>query len=236
MSVGRTDGLLWWRCHRNKCSYRGVHGAKYDGTQERTTHAPGRWNYAVRQLSDEWIEWLGSKFSLPDDVVSKEWAWTDSYDGRVVMPIRDPRGITTGYTLRGYNNPGTNPRWQKALTHRIAEDVGQAWYHSGPYPTHVLLVEDQPSALRASMAIGVTAIALLGTSIPSSLCDKIRWVFPYKPTVVVALDEDATAEAVTQLNKVRQVLPSAVVHRLDEDIKNMSQEKFLSTMADIRQL
>jgi hypothetical protein len=240
MSVGRHDGLLWWRCHRASCGFRGVHGGKSLGFAP-AQHVKGRWNYEIEPLPEDWLEWLSNRFRILNELVDREWQWTDGYGGRVVMPVRNERGIITGYNLRSYADPSTWTAEQKqghrkSLVHRIAEQVGQCWYQGCPYPTHILVVEDQPSALRASQITGINSIALLGTTMPDSLIETIKWRYDYKPTVVVALDQDATGVAVDNATSARRLYDNVKVLALDEDIKDMSQETFMNTMNEVKGL
>lgn len=234
MSVGRTDGLLWWRCHRNKCEFRGLNGSRNTGVGILTPaeHQKGRWNYETERLSKAWLSYLSERFRILDDVVDREWMWTDSYGGRVVMPVRNERNVTTAYTLRSYNPEEK----RKALNHRVMEDTGQAWYQGCPYPSHILIVEDQPSALRASLATNVNSVALLGTHVPNTLLETIKYKYDYKPTIVVALDQDATPEAVKQVASLRHLYEKLKVYALEDDIKNLNEEEFLCTMNEAKDL
>lgn len=230
LSVGKSNGLLWWRCHRNKCSFRGAHGAKTSGQEQTVTHPAGRWNYTTEPLSSEWLEWLSSRFSIEPALLDREWQFTDKYGGRVVMPIRNDRGVASGYTLRSYDENNT----PKALIHRLMREVGQSWYRSSPYASRIVIVEDQPSALRASTIQGVDAIALLGTYVPESLIDRLRFVYRHRHKVLLALDQDATPEAVSAVVKWKKVLPSLEVLPLDKDIKDMSPSEFVTLIRRIK--
>lgn len=224
--------MLWWRCHRNKCSFRGMHGAKVDRGSAPAVHTKGRWNYEATPLPKAWLEWLSNKFNIPDDIIDKEWQWTDGYGGRVVMPVRNHRNITTAYTLRSYDPE----QGRKALIHRVMEETGQAWYQSCPYPSHVIIVEDQPSALRASLWTGVNTVALLGTHIPEDLLDRIKWAYNYIPVVLVALDQDATPEAAKYVVALRALYPRLRLWALQKDIKNMSEVEFYNTLTKMKEV
>lgn len=239
LSVGRTNGLLWWRCHRNKCNFRGAHGSKQDMSATPATHAKGRWNYEIEPLPEDWLNWLSNRFRILNEVIDKEWAWTDSYGGRVVMPIRSERGIVTGYNLRTYLEPTEGDEKQgvrKALIHRVMEKINGSWYETSPYPSHIILTEDQPSALRASQWIGVNTIALLGTHINDTLLPTIRWKYDYAPTVVICLDQDATPEATRQLIALRNSYPKLRMYPLPCDIKDMDDEEFAETLTNIKEM
>lgn len=241
MSVGKTDGLLWWRCHRNKCDFRGLHGTRGSSDYTPVQHQRGRWNYEREPLSKDWLDWLSNRFRILNEIIDREWQWTNSYGGRVVMPLKSERNIVTAYTLRSYLDPAEGEADQKqghrkALIHRVMEEAGQAWYQSCPYPSHVVIVEDQPSALKASLTTNVNAIALTGTHIPDSLIEKIRWTYTHNPIVAVALDQDATPEAVRQVVSLRSALPTLRVFPLDEDIKNMDDEEYTYTMNRIKEM
>jgi len=222
LSVGRTNGLLWWRCHRNSCSFRGAHGAQASRQEQPAVHQRGRWNYETERLPRDWLEWLADRFCIDEELIDREWQWTNSYGGRVVMPVKNDRGHITAYNLRSYNDDGR----PKSLLHRAMEQAGHAWYRANPFPATVVIVEDQPSALRASTIQGVDSIALLGTDFPDTLVDRLRHVYRHRHRVLLALDQDATAQAVGFVLRHKGRLPSLEVLALDKDIKDMSQEEF----------
>lgn len=230
MSVGRTNGMLWWRCHRNKCSFRGAHGASSSRQEIQVRHAAGRWNYEQQPLSKDWLDWLEDRFGIDQELIDREWKWTDSYGGRVIMPIKNDRNHITGYTLRSYDENNT----PKALIHRVMEEVGQCWYRSSPYASRVLVVEDQPSALKASTIQGVDAIALLGTYIPESFVERLRFVYRHKHKVLLALDQDATPEAFEAVIKWKHALPSLEVFPLERDIKDHDEQQMEELIRRIR--
>lgn len=230
MSVGNTNGLLWWRCHRNSCSFRGAHGTGPNRQAQPALHTKGRWNYETQPLPKDWLSWLSCRFSTNSELIDREWKWTDSYGGRVVMPVRDDRGRATALNLRSYNENES----RKSLLHRLSEEAGQAWYRSSPYASRVVVVEDQPSALRASTIQGVDSIALLGTAFPESLVDRLRFVYRHKHKVLMALDQDATQQAVEHVVKWKHVLPSLEVLPLDRDIKDHSPEDFSKLIRRIK--
>ena len=230
MSVGNTNGLLWWRCHRNTCSFRGAHGASLNRQAQPAQHKRGRWNYSTQPLSKDWLEWLECRFSIESDMLDREWRWTDSYGGRVVMPVRNDRGIATAFNLRSYDEDNS----PKSLLHRLMEEAGQAWYRSSPYASRVVIVEDQPSALRASTIQGVDSIALLGTDVPESLVDRLRFVYRHEHKVLLALDQDATQKAVELVVRWKHALPTMQVFPLDRDIKDHNPEQFKELIRRIR--
>lgn len=231
MSVGNTNGLLWWRCHRNSCSFRGAHGAFPNRQAQPAQHNRGRWNYETQPLPSDWLDWLECRFSTNRELIDREWKWTDSYGGRVVMPVRNDRGVITAYNLRSYDEDNT----PKSLLHRVMEEAGQAWYRSSPYASRVVVVEDQPSALRASTIQGVDAIALLGTDFPESLADRLRFVYRHRHKVLLALDQDATQKAVEHVVRWKHALPSLEVLPLEVDIKDHDEEQFIELIRRIKQ-
>lgn len=231
MSVGNRGGLLWWRCHRNKCSFRGVHGASVSRQEGQAQHAEGRWNYERQPLSKDWLAYLEKRFRIPNEILDKEWEWTDSYGGRVVFPIRNESGHLTGYALRSYTDDKP-----KVLNHRVREELSQAWFQNSPYPRHVVLVEDIPSALRMAQATGMCSIALLGTTVPDALLDTMKFKWDYNPMVVVALDQDATVEAALNVVSMRSRVENVKLLALDKDIKDQDDDEFRYTIRRIKDL
>lgn len=224
MSVGRSEaGWLWWRCHRASCNFRG--GEHLKGPKPPVKSKDSTLNKLTFQSSTligtEWINVLCERLHLTENLIaSAEWGWTDDYQGRVVMPILDREGLTIGQTLRSYD-PNVD---KKALINRRREGELMCWYKFHRYPQVLVVVEDQPSALRMSGVKGMAGLALLGTHLNYERCQDIKRSGIRK--VVLSLDQDATSQAVQLMVNNRRWLPELQMIALDKDVKSMTPEEF----------
>lgn len=212
MSVGRTNGLLWWNCHRNSCSFKGgaVVGDREGGGPKRKGL-----QYVVEPLFPEMVSYLSNKFNIDEYTIQNTWMWTDDYSGRVVMPIFDEHNRRTGDSLRSYY--GATP---KALINRLDNYEGGCWYNNSRYPTRIVVVEDPPSALKLTAVPGVNSIALLGTKLSDELSKRIHAAYPGVP-VVISLDQDATSTALLTVVNSRRFIKNITMIPLAKDLKDM---------------
>ena len=217
MSVGRTNGLLWWKCHRNSCPFGG--GARVGDGEGGGPKRKGM-QYVVEPLFDDMVQYLSEKFDIDEHAIQSTWLWTDDYTGRVVMPIFNEHNHRCGDLLRSYYS-----KEPKALINRLDNYQGGSWFNNTKYPTGIVVVEDQPSALKLSAVPGVNAIALLGTSLSDELSNRIHAAYPGVP-VIISLDQDATSTALLTVVKARRFIKSIKMIPLNKDIKEMNKKEF----------
>ena len=131
------------------------------------------------------------------------------------MSVYGPKGNHRGWVLRALS-----PSRTKALTFLNEGEEGTSWYKTTPgAPT--VLVEDIPSAVRASMY--VNSVALLGTGIGA---DRALEIAEYAPKpIVVALDQDATAMSFRWARKYSLMWEDVKVLPLTRDMKNMTEDE-----------
>lgn len=225
MSVGRDDGVLWWKCYRASCGFKGstkersagVHTAGVQANKERKN--VGR----VEALPDEWLEFLENKYAITEETIRLAgWRLCPDYDGRgprVLMPVYGPDGLKRHENFRAYD--GSLP---KTLINRgESNEETISWYRWQKYNKVLVVVEDQPSAVRLAEA-GVDSVALLGVLLSPPRLQEIKK--QNYERVILALDNDATAHAVKLGWQLRARLPQLRIKALDKDIKDMSPEDF----------
>lgn len=209
----RHDHILYV-CHRAKCDFEGgignilPHAAKNIGTPK-----------PQRRV------WEGKTYDLPQPVLKRieelwgisepeHWWWTTDYGGRVAMSIRSPKYRHRGWLLRdiaGRDGP-------KALTYVDEGEQGLSWYKPHPH-CGTVLVEDIPSAVRASRY--VNSVALLGTGIG---VDRAIEIGEYAPRpIVLALDQDATDLSFRWAKKYALLWGDVKVLPLKKDLKDSSE-------------
>lgn len=233
MRVSVNDGWLNWRCFRDSCKFKGGHRigtartGSDEGRQAPAAAAPVKLidipDYLERQLheqhllTDHSMEWAG-------------WRYAPTYNGRgprVCMPILSPDGVKRGYSWRSYN--GESP---KAIITKLKADCPMmCWYKAAQYATTLVVVEDQPSALRL-WDQGIDALALCGTLLSADRIDEIK--AQKYTSVILCLDQDATATAVKAVAWFRSRLPGMRILPLVKDIKNMTEVEMDSFLLEIK--
>ena len=219
-SMTNVDGRVLWHCFRPSCDlYRGgitsTTGARLVHTRsEPRKQAFTPYEGELEPLTEEWEDYLEDKIGWTQehrDVARPMYA---PEEHRIAFPIFSPLGRRRGWCLRSYS--GGEP---KGLTRMDAEEPHMAWYmtHVG-IPT-ALVVEDIPSAVRASKYCN--AVALLGTGCNPDYAQEIA---AHVRSVVWALDADATAHAIKLHRKYQLMFDSSTVLTLDQDLKDMSEE------------
>lgn len=218
LSISRLeDGTVLYNCYRASCGYRGRSGSTpYKGT-ERPAKPPKKvWEGIPQPLPEPVVQWISERWGIDSP---EHWYYTPEHGGRIAMSVRSPRGLHRGWVLR---NDGS--RTPKALTYIDEDEEGLSWYLTQPYaPT--LLVEDMPSAIRASRY--TNAVALLGTGIGESRAHEIA-EYAVRP-VYVALDQDATSLSFKWARKYSLLWGDVKVLPLKQDLKDM-QESELCTL------
>ena len=211
LSITRNEGLVW-QCYRSTC---GVKGATHSATSSKGT------------TKKEHPTWEGTTHKLPIKVRDRietlwgiknppHWYWTTDFGGRVAMSVRSQSDTHRGWLLRSI----TGTQRTKVLNFINPDEESLSWYKTKPFAATVL-VEDIPSALRASTY--VNSVALLGTGVGSDRASEIAR-HSTRP-LVVALDQDATDIAFRIARKWSLLWEDVVVLPLTKDIKNMNEEE-----------
>ena len=215
LSVTHADGAILWQCFRAKCDEAGGSG--------NTTPSVSA---EVKPI----VRWEGKTHPVPEQVALRiehlwglrdvdDWYWTTDMGGRVAMSIRDPMNVHRGWVLRSI----TGGQSTKALTY-IEKGESLSWYRSkASAPT--VLVEDIPSAVRAGTH--VNAVALLGTAMSLEKAAEIATHAP-RP-VLIALDQDATAQSFQMKKKYELMWGDVQILMLHKDLKNMTETELQET-------
>lgn len=218
LSITRSEeGPLLWYCFRASCDEGGnTHASgKPLATKQRRAMFTGN----VRELSTEQRMRIRDLWQMDPH---EDWFWTPEKSGRVAMSIRSPKFTHRGWVLRDIT--GKLPI--KALTFLNEGEEGISWYKTHPQKPTVI-VEDMPSAVRASAY--VNSVALLGTNISLSRAEEIASYAP-RP-ILVALDQDATAQAFAIARRWSLLWGDVRVLPLHQDIKNMPEKAIQELLA-----
>ena len=125
-----------------------------------------------------------------------------------------------GVVLRSYT--GTKP---KALTRMDTEEPSISWYTDGNREKSLIIVEDIPSAVRASLY--TNSVALLGTHTAQKYMYEIT---NHADNVIWILDNDASSTALKHVKEHRLLFKTSKVHIPTKDLKNMSEPELSSLM------
>ena len=207
------DGYILWQCFRSSCDLAPGNTGSTGGPIARVQKPKRRvFTGDTRNLEPEHLERIEELWGITRP---EHWWWTDDHMGRVAMSIRSPKYLHRGWVLRDIYGKSA----VKALTYVNEDEEGISWYREHPNAGTVI-VEDVPSAVRASKYSN--SLALCGTGVGTSRAVEIA-EYATRP-IIVALDQDATAEAFRIARKWALLWGDVKVLPLQKDIKNMEEE------------
>jgi hypothetical protein len=217
LSITRNQGLVW-QCFRAKCGAKGAtHSVGFTTSKSKTQSLPKTWDGVLFEVPPKVADAIYDKWLLRD---VPNWYWTTEYGGRVAMSVRAANDTHRGWVLRALNTTSRT----KALTY-VEKGEGLSWYKTTPH-SGTVIVEDIPSAVRASVYIN--AVALLGHGIG---LDRAREIAEYAPRpIIVALDQDVTRKAFQLAQKYALLWDDVKVLPLEEDLKDMEETELCSLL------
>lgn len=235
LSVSRRSGVLLYNCHRVSCNIRGAAGLSAESREKGLASRSLRSKTYVEAapLDPDASVVLAEKFGFTGEAIDfagLRWVGDNAghYARRVLYPIYRPDLRERGAMYRSYER-GVQP---KALTKLYSDDeIALAWYKMLRKSDDLILVEDQPSAIR--MAPHMHSCALLSTNLSDAKIAEIKRE-GYK-RVLLCLDKDATPQAIKYGLQYRQQLPALQVRGLQCDIKDMSDEEFKDFLLQIKE-
>jgi hypothetical protein len=183
-----------------------------------------RYEGVLHEITPEWREYLRTKIGFDDDHIESSRVRLGDHN-RVAYPIISPLGRVRGWVLRSYDD-----YIPKASTHPDEPNVPNVSYYTasgwarGPV---AYLVEDIPSAVRASRY--VDAVALLGTSASVSAIAEIAGQYR---DIVWALDGDAIGHALQNSLKFSIFFDSSRVMMLGQDFKDMNEDDLQAILGE----
>lgn len=226
LSVTKDINRVLWNCHRASCGQNGTKGSRsgYLTTEkQRKQVKTSVYSGGLEYLSDAWLNYFDVELGITDTHMQRlrpMWA-TDAH--RVAFPVFSPTGSRRGWVLRDYS--GTQS--VKALTRMDVAEPVTSWYRPLHSPS-VIVVEDIPSAVRASAYID--AVALNGSGVSA---DGALELASYYSSVIWALDADATAASLKLHKKYNMLFTDSQVLILQKDIKNTGEEKLTEILTPL---
>lgn len=229
-SLGMVDGRVLYHCFRDSCELHAGGVVNTSGQRLVRTRPVRRkqkvtpYEGELMPLTDEWrkylVQLLGFKDSHIDDIGRLMYAPAEH---RIAYPIFSPMGRKRGWSLRSYT--GAEP---KALTRMDVEEPHMSWYMTKPDSPVAVVVEDQPSAIRAAPYLN--SVALLGTGCGPDYAAELA---AHVRNVVWALDADATQTALKWHRKYNLMFDSSRVLVLDKDLKDKKENEIESLLTGV---
>lgn len=220
LSITRDSAhLLLYICHRVKCGARGrlvSNGRAVSETSAQKKFIPNPYKGAVRELTLEEYTLVSDLWHVDvEDVYNAGWGIAANEDGALplLLPVISPTGVIRGHVLRIQKEDGT----KTVRSHKTADEPWLAWYVQNS--NHIVVVEDQISALRA--AEFCTSVALLGTEMSQDKFEEIVR-FAGNKSIWLAVDKDAVRKGFELLKRYRLYFPNLNMLFIQKDIKNMS--------------
>ena len=221
-----------YNCFSAHCSLKGVSGvafntegftriksaAKVDGLK--------KFEGQLTMLSPTQKQLLNEKVGFTETHLFKAGVRFAPVEDRYAFPIFSPSGKKRGWVMRSYEEREA----YKALTYMDIAEPHLSWY--GPFDgkvSCVVVVEDIPSAVRASMHLG-PVVAVCGGGIGP---DYVRELRAYARSVVWAFDPDATYVAIEHHRRYGLSFDSSRVLRLEQDLKNMTESDLTTILKEI---
>lgn len=224
------DGVVY-NCFRANCS---LGGGAYGGTgaslvrtnldtlprKRKRTPYEG----SLAPLSDEWIEYLSDTIGITDEHRDRARPVYAPEEHRVAWPILGPMGRRRGWVLRSYSL-GVEP---KAMTRMDEDEPCTSFYQTKNSSKYCVVVEDIPSAVRASAYLN--AVSMNGSGLGP---DAVAEIAAHHRKVVWAFDEDATLKACKHHTKYALYFEDSWVLPLTKDLKNMTEAELKETLEGI---
>jgi hypothetical protein len=230
-----TDGVLW-NCFRDSCSAKGRKGSYSALDMRQPPIAPRETAYPgeIYSIDEADVAYFWQRFRITSKYSQKI---RTAEDGAYLLPVLRPNGTQRGLVkrapiwagieapaLRDYNLTPVGPDGPPPKTINYLEsekEVPLSWHIPDDADLvehkHVILVEDIMSAMRIQ-SLGVTAIALLGSSLSDTRVRELQQAYRLKCTW--APDPDAIGTALKHTQKYGPAFQSLRVVFLDCDAKD----------------
>jgi hypothetical protein len=219
-TMTREDGgTVVWNCYSTHCPNSGRAGGVRVNVVRTTPRKQGATPFTgeLRELNDEEKAFLEARVGFKEQHLLASAVRYAAEEARYAFPIFAPTGARRGWVLRAYGDIGVQ---RKALTRLDREEPHLSWYSGSEFSNRVLIVEDIPSAVRASLHFPGWVVSICGGGVGP---DYIREITAYGRRIVWAFDGDATASALRHHRTYGVCFESSTILPLTEDLKDLSE-------------
>ena len=227
LSITRDTSAVVYQCHRAKCGARGWVRADSASSSARSSKAANanKWGaylkHAAPLMQDE-KNWCGERWSMQDRHLRKGSVEYSPSAKRLILPIFNPAGEEVGATLRAMHTKQTP---KSMIVMEKADAFCMSFYKSAaPNPNVWIVVEDQASAIRASMYC--SSVALLGVYMDAIRAREISKLKPDK--VLWCLDKDAFNKTIEMAKKYGHMIKNSSAVCPPKDLKDMTEQELKS--------
>jgi hypothetical protein len=241
-SVTRAAMGVLYHCYRGKCNVRGFvpeAGFAPAVLKQENTQKLSPYYGEQKALDDSDFVYFADRFGLLsqtcdhniyvsgcDEYVLPIWTPERTERGTVVrQPVwKSKEGRTAVCPRKGRDKP-------KSKSHPHTAGPVQSWYFPELAADHydhfeVVIVEDQLSAMKVAQA-GVKCVALLGTDLN---LERVREIGQVGGDIILALDEDATANSFKHAQNWGLAFTSCRVALLEQDLKDTDAYDILNVL------
>ena len=212
-TISKHDGKTLWNCYRASCNGKGIYSGKRDVKAVKNylakTILEGKSNFRPVPSITTSVYNAPRAIDFLNSVNSLE-AFKNGYIEVRYSPAEDRVVFYTKTGAVGRTLSGIGPKW-------VSYGLLPNGIHVGEGSTAVL-VEDVPSACSISRMSGYVGVALLGTTITSS----IKLTLSTYTKIYLVLDKDASLKSITQHKKITQQIH---IRFTQKDLKYLSTEK-----------
>ena len=219
LSVTRVPEGLLYNCFRATCTGGGMIPDVFrpERAEEKPKFKAHDYMYSTRALTKKERMFLVQDYGLYLPEIHANGIVYSPERDCYIFPILNEEGHVKGYLERNFKGrkPKTLNYWFEDVPKMHFPDSWD-WSSTGS----ILLVEDTMSAIKASRY--THAASLLGTNLTTEV---MQILSKLTDSVVIALDEDASAKALKLKKKYSLLFLNFSVRLLSKDIKNMSTDE-----------
>ena len=225
-SITREATGIVYKCHRNKCGINGFVRTAGGGESRPAVEGKskvGVWIRAATPLMEAHKDWLYNHWKLEDRHIRKGGIEFSLANQRLMLPIYNAEGTAVGASFRTIRE--YTPKSIICMTD--IEALCLSFYKNGDSRVGII-VEDQASALRASMYCN--SVALLGVHMDALRATQIArqgW-----ERVIFCLDKDAFSKNIELSQKWGSMMKKYVTVCPPKDLKDMTEVELQGFMKD----
>lgn len=227
LSITRDTSAVVYQCHRAKCGARGWVRADSASSSARSSRAANanKWGAYLKHagpLMQDEKNWVGERWSMDDRHIRKGNIEYNGSAKRLILPIFNPDGVEIGASLRAMHAKQS----PKSMIVMERDDAYcMSFYRSTAINPNVwIVVEDQASAIRASMYC--SAVALLGVYMDAQRAREISKLKPDR--VLWCLDKDAFNKTIEMAKRYGHMIKGSSAVCPPKDLKDMTEHELKS--------